>query len=207
MAYDIPALRFPDDALEPYIASKALRRHHDEIHPAYLTALNALLAENSDCSRDTVEALLREIEQIPAPLRQQIAYLAGGHANHQFFWKILGPQAAADKPADPVGDLATEGWGFLTRLPQLGGHEAANPLIFGHWNIKGRHYRAPTGCGGWPSVRLGSAALAVAAMSCRVGSAEVRASCSAGCGAAGRGVGRRWSAGGHPPSGWWRTPR
>ena len=95
----------------------------------------------------------------------------------------------------------------LTRLPQLGGHEAANPLIFGHWNIKGRHYRAPTGCGGWPSVRLGSAALAVAAMSCRVGSAEVRASCSAGCGAAGRGVGRRWSAGGHPPSGWWRTPR
>ena len=72
----------------------------------------------------------------------------------------------------------------LARLPQLGGHEAANPLIFGHWNIKGRHYRAPTGCGGWPSVRLGSAALAVAAMSCRVGSAEVRASCSAGCGAA-----------------------
>ena len=102
-----------------------------------------------------------------------------------------------------------DGSGFppLTRLPQLGGHEAANPLIFGHWNIKGRHYRAPTGCGGWPSVRLGSAALAVAAMSCRVGSAEVRASCSAGCGAAGRGVGRRWSAGGHPPSGWWRTPR
>lgn len=108
MAYDIPPMRFPDDALEPHVATGVLRHHHEVIHPAYLTALNALLADNPDCDRDTVETLLREIDQIPGALRQQIAHLAGGHANHQFLWKILGPQVVADKPTDPVGDLATE---------------------------------------------------------------------------------------------------
>ncbi len=108
MPYDIPPLRFPDDALEPHISAETLRHHHGVIHPAYLTALNALLADNPDCGRDTVETLLRQIDDIPAPLRQQAAYLAGGHANHQFLWKILGPQSVAGKPTGPVGDLAAE---------------------------------------------------------------------------------------------------
>ena len=108
-------------------------------------------------------------------------------------------------------DVLSEDVGFLrpalTRLPQLGGREDANPLIFGDPNIKGRHYRAPNGRGGWRAVRRRAAARAVAAGSSRVGAAEARAPCSAGCGAAGRGAGRRWSADGHPPSGWRRTPR
>ena len=95
----------------------------------------------------------------------------------------------------------------LARLPQLGGREDANPLIFLDRNIKGRHYRAPRGGGGSSAVRRRSAARAVAAGSCRAGAAVARALCSAGCVAAGRGAGRRWLEDAHRPSGWWRRPR
>ena len=103
--------------------------------------------------------------------------------------------------------LSAGGLGAFTRHPQLGGREDANPLIFLDRNIKGRHYRAPNGGGGSSAVRRRSAARAVAAGSCRAGAAVARAPCSAGCGAAGRGDGHRWSADGRPPSGWWRRPR
>ena len=90
---------------------------------------------------------------------------------------------------------------------QLGGREDANPLIFHNRTSKGRHYRAPNGGGESRALRRRSAVRAVAAGSCRAGAEGARAPCSAGCGAAGRGAGRRWSADGHPPSGWRRAPR
>lgn len=74
----------------------------------YLTALNALLAHKPDCERETVEKLLRQIDDIPSLPRQRVAYLAGGHANHQFLCKIPGPQSVAGKPTGPIGDLSTE---------------------------------------------------------------------------------------------------
>ena len=102
---------------------------------------------------------------------------------------------------------ATGAWDALTRLPQLGGREDSNSLIFLGRNIKGRHYRAPNGGGGSSTVRRRSAARAVAAGSCRVGATAARAPCSAGCVAAGRGAYRRWLGDAHRPSGWWRRPR
>ena len=119
MAYHIPPLRFDYDALEPHIKREVMIHHHKSVHPAYLSALNALLVENPDCGRDTVEALLRGLEEIPVGLRQQVAHLAGGHANHQFFWKVLGPQGLDAAPATPVGNLAGEidrAWGSFDRF-------------------------------------------------------------------------------------------
>ena len=135
MAYDIPPLRFATNALEPYVTRAALKHHHEVVHRGYLDALNGLLAAHPEADCETVEDLLRGIDDIPAPLRQQAAHLAGGHANHQFLWKILGPQQSTA----PIGGLAaamddtygsfdgfksaftaaalalpTEGWAFLS---------------------------------------------------------------------------------------------
>lgn len=115
MAYDIPPLRFPMHALEPHVTQAALKHHHEVIHRGYLDALNALIAAHPEIDRETVEDLLRGIDEVPTALRQQAAHLAGGHANHQFLWKILGPQTCSSpdapvpmgSPASPVGGLAT----------------------------------------------------------------------------------------------------
>lgn len=106
MAYDIPPLRFAYDALEPHVSAAALKQHHEIVHRGYLDGLNALLAAHPEVDRETVEDLLRGIDEVPAPLRQQAAHLAGGHANHQFLWKILGPQTSP-APTAPIGGLAT----------------------------------------------------------------------------------------------------
>ena len=109
---------------------------------------------------------------------------------------------------DAMSDVqATIHLARLARLPQLGGREDANPLIFHNRTSKGRRYRAPNGGGESRALRRRSAVRAVAAGSCRAGAEGARAPCSAGCGAAGRGAGRRRSADGHPPSGWRRAPR
>lgn len=141
MAYDIPPLRFAYDALEPHVTRAALEHRHQVVHRGYLDGLNALLAAHPEADRDTVEDLLRGIADISAEIRQQAAHLAGGHANHQFLWKILGPQKdpTGPAPAVPTGGLAaaiddaygafdgfrsaftdaalalpTEGWAFLS---------------------------------------------------------------------------------------------
>lgn len=106
MAYDIPPLRFAYDALEPHVSAAALKQQHEIVHRGYLDGLNALLAAHPEIDRETVEDLLRGIDEVPAPLRQQAAHLAGGHANHQFLWKILGPQTSS-APTAPIGGLAT----------------------------------------------------------------------------------------------------
>lgn len=158
MAYDIPPLRFAHDALEPYVSQAALKQRHEIVHRAYLDALNALLAAHPDIDRETVEDLLRGIEEVPAALRQQAAHLAGGHANHQFLWKILGPQQGPSAAA-PAGGLAaaiddaygsfdgfksafaraalalpTEGWAFLSlSKPRTGDLEIV--VLPGHGSV------------------------------------------------------------------------
>ncbi len=98
-------------------------------------------------------------------------------------------------------------WIALARLPQLGGHEDANSLNSLDRLPEGRHYKAANGEAAPCAVRRRSGVRVAAARSCRAVAAVARAPCSAGCGAAGRGAGRRWLADGRPPSGWWRRPQ
>ncbi len=104
-------------------------------------------------------------------------------------------------------DLTTLNHFVLTRLPQLGGHEDANSLNSLDRLPEGRHYKAANGEAAPCAVRRRSGVRVAAARSCRAVAAVARAPCSAGCGAAGRGAGRRWLADGRPPSGWWRRPQ
>jgi len=88
MPYDVPPLRYAYDALEPFIPAEMLRRHHAIHHRATTAALNAALLRHPDHGHGTIEELLRDLPKAPqADLRD----LAGGHANHQFQWKVISP--------------------------------------------------------------------------------------------------------------------
>lgn len=100
--YVLPALRFPPAALAPVIDEKTMRVHHGMHHQAYIDGLNAALAPYPQWQGLTIEDLLRRLEQVPAEIRQTVRNQGGGHANHQFFWKILTPAAREE----PSGDLA-----------------------------------------------------------------------------------------------------
>jgi Fe-Mn family superoxide dismutase len=93
MAYKLPPLRFGYDALEPYLDAETMELHHDKHHHAYVDNLNKALAPYPQLADLTIEDLLRRLDQVPETIRTAVRNNGGGHANHQFFWEILGPSA------------------------------------------------------------------------------------------------------------------
>jgi Fe-Mn family superoxide dismutase len=101
MAYSVPDLAYPFDALEPHIDARTMEIHHDKHHAAYVTNLNAAL-EGTEWVDRPIDAVLANLEIIPEDKRTAVRNNGGGHANHTLFWEIMGP----DGGGEPSGDLA-----------------------------------------------------------------------------------------------------
>ena len=78
-----------------------MRIHHDKHHQAYVDKANAALA-GTDWADVPVEAVLQDLSSLPADIQGPVRNNAGGHANHSFFWEVMGPDAGGE----PDGDLA-----------------------------------------------------------------------------------------------------
>jgi Fe-Mn family superoxide dismutase len=101
MAYSVPDLAYPFDALEPHIDARTMEIHHDKHHAAYVTNLNAAL-EGSGLGEQSIESLISNLDQVPEDKRTAVRNNGGGHANHTLFWEIMGPGGGGE----PSGDLA-----------------------------------------------------------------------------------------------------
>lgn len=100
--YALPPLRFDYGALAPVIDAETMQLHHDKHHQGYVSAINAALAQHPEWLGRTIEDVLRNLDKVPEDIRAIVRNQGGGHANHQFFWKILTPNG----PGQPSGDLA-----------------------------------------------------------------------------------------------------
>jgi Fe-Mn family superoxide dismutase len=101
MAYELPPLPYPYDALEPHIDEQTMRIHHDKHHQAYIDKANAAL-EGTEWEDRPVEQLLGAIlDIVPEDKQKVVRNNGGGHANHSFFWEIMSP----DGGGEPSGDL------------------------------------------------------------------------------------------------------
>jgi Fe-Mn family superoxide dismutase len=102
MAFSLPPLPYPPDALEAAIDKMTMEIHHGKHHKAYVDNLNAALEGHAALAAKPIEQLLREINQVPEAIRQKVINNGGGHANHTMFWEIMGPQGGGE----PSGALA-----------------------------------------------------------------------------------------------------
>jgi Fe-Mn family superoxide dismutase len=102
MAYELPPLSYPFDALEPHIDAKTMEIHHDKHHQAYVTNANNALKDYPQLAAKPVEELIANLSAVPEAIRTAVRNNAGGHANHSFFWLIIGPNAGGS----PKGKLA-----------------------------------------------------------------------------------------------------
>ncbi|MDQ6631198.1 MAG: superoxide dismutase [Verrucomicrobiota bacterium] len=103
MAYELPLLPYPKEALEPHIDAQTMEIHHDKHHAAYVTNLNKAIAGKADLEKKTIEELISNLDAIPADIRTAVRNNGGGHANHSMFWKTIGHAGGA-----PTGKLAEE---------------------------------------------------------------------------------------------------
>jgi Fe-Mn family superoxide dismutase len=102
MAFTLPPLPYPPDALEAAIDKLTMEIHHGKHHKAYVDNLNAAVAGHPNLESRPIDQLLREIQSVPEAIRQKVINNGGGHANHSMFWEIMGPKGGSE----PTGPLA-----------------------------------------------------------------------------------------------------
>ena len=119
MAFTLPPLPYPADALEPYIDKMTMEIHHGRHHKTYVDNLNKALEGQTALQSLTIEQLLRDINKVPESIRQKVINNGGGHANHTMFWEIMA-KGAGGKPSGAIADEITKAFGdFASFQAQL----------------------------------------------------------------------------------------
>jgi len=116
MAYEVPALPYAFDALEPTIDARTMEIHHDKHHQAYVDNANKAL-DGTGWEDKPVEELLRNLGQLPEDKRTPLRNNAGGHANHSLFWEIMGPDGSGE-PSGALGDAIASTFGGFDALKE-----------------------------------------------------------------------------------------
>ena len=128
MAYELPPLTYPVNALEPHIDAKTMEIHHDKHHQAYITNANNALKDHPDLAAKPVDELIANLSQVPESIRTVVRNNAGGHSNHSFFWKIMAPNAGG-APKGKLGDAITATFGSVDAFKEK--FQAAGASRFG----------------------------------------------------------------------------
>jgi Fe-Mn family superoxide dismutase len=102
MAYSLPALPYPYNALEPHFDARTMEIHHTKHHQAYINNVNAALEAHPTLAALSVEELVTKLAEVPEAARTVVRNNGGGHANHALFWTVLSPQGGGE----PTGELA-----------------------------------------------------------------------------------------------------
>lgn len=101
MSFELPALPYTYDALEPHVDAMTMEIHHQRHHQTYVNGLNNALA-GSRYEKWNLSELLRQIQSIPSNMQSTVRNHGGGHANHSLFWQVMSPQGGGE----PTGKLA-----------------------------------------------------------------------------------------------------
>lgn len=112
MAFELPALPYAYDALEPHIDKQTMEIHHGKHHQAYVTNLN-----NAVQGTDLEGKSLDELMQVGAALPPAVRNNGGGHWNHSFFWQILGPNGGG-QPSGALAEAINSAFGSFDKFKE-----------------------------------------------------------------------------------------
>jgi Fe-Mn family superoxide dismutase len=94
MAFELPALPYAQNALEPHISAETLEYHYGKHHKSYVDKLNGMVA-GTDHESATLEAVIKSSD---GGLFNNAAQVW----NHSFYWNCLSPNGGGE----PDGALA-----------------------------------------------------------------------------------------------------
>ena len=97
MAFELPALPYAYDALEPHIDARTMEIHHSKHHNGYTNNLNNAIA-GTELEGKPILNLLSDMDMNNGALRNN----GGGYFNHSLFWEVMSP----DGGGEPTGELA-----------------------------------------------------------------------------------------------------
>ena len=121
MAFELPDLPYPKDALAPHMSAETLDFHHGKHHAAYVKKTNELLQDKQLSGASLVEVVRAAKQNGDSKLFNNSAQLW----NHSFFWQCLAP-AEAQQPSGKLKQMIDEGFGGVEPLLQKLADEAVN---------------------------------------------------------------------------------
>ena len=113
MAYELPELPYPYDALEPHIDEQTMRIHHDKHHQAYIDKVNAALEGTDWDDRPIDQVLGALIDIVPEEKQKIVRNNGGGHANHSLFWELMSPDGGGE-PSGALADAINSAFGSFS---------------------------------------------------------------------------------------------
>lgn len=97
MPFELPALPYAQDALEPHIDAKTMEIHHGKHHAAYTDKLNGAI-KGTDMDGKSIEDILKNLDMNNGAVRNN----GGGYYNHCLFWEVM----SSNGGGQPSGELA-----------------------------------------------------------------------------------------------------
>jgi Fe-Mn family superoxide dismutase len=117
MAFELPALPYAKDALEPHISAETLDFHHGKHHNTYVTKLNGLV-EGTDLANKSLEEIIKTASG-------GIFNNAAQIWNHTFYWNSLSPNGGG-APTGPVADAINAAFGSFEEFQAKFNDSAVN---------------------------------------------------------------------------------
>jgi Fe-Mn family superoxide dismutase len=118
MAFELPALPYAKDALEPHIDAKTMEIHHGKHHNGYVTKLNGAV-EGTDMEGKSLEELLKNNTDNKA-----VRNNGGGHFNHSLFWTVMSPDGGGE-PSGALADAINSAYGSFDKFKEEFSNAAA----------------------------------------------------------------------------------
>lgn len=128
MPHQLAPLPYPKEALEPYVDALTMEIHHGKHHAAYVANLNKAIGGHSAIEAMPIEKLVATLDSVPDTVRTAVRNNGGGHWNHTFFWKIMGP-GCGGAPSGPLASAISATFGSFDTFKEK--FEAAGLARFG----------------------------------------------------------------------------
>lgn len=112
MAFELPALPYPADALKPYMSAETFSYHHGKHHAAYVANLNKLI-EGTDLANKSLEEIIKAT--FGDPSKAGIFNNAAQVWNHTFFWESMKP-GGGGAPTGPIADKINADFGSYDKF-------------------------------------------------------------------------------------------
>jgi len=128
MAFELPALPYAKDALEPHISAETLEYHHGKHHATYVTKLNGLIGGT--------EFENKSLEEIVKSSSGGVFNNAAQIWNHTFYWHCLSPNGGGE-PGGELGEAINKAFGSFADFQSKFNDMAVNNFGSGWtWLVK-----------------------------------------------------------------------
>lgn len=117
MAFELPALPYEKNALEPHISAETLEFHYGKHHATYVTKLNGLV-EGTDLATKSLEEIVKNSDGGVFNNAAQIW-------NHTFYWNSLSPNGGGE-PSGALADAINAKWGSFADFKAAFNDKAVN---------------------------------------------------------------------------------